>query len=73
VRTFRNFEKIGLETIKREKMKIIIMPDEPQKEYGIYGNIVSQKDDPDILKTSQESIQDRFCMEDDEGSNDASK
>lgn len=38
------------------------MSEQPRKKYGIYGNIVSQKGDPDILETSEDSIQERFGL-----------
>lgn len=47
-------------------MKIIIMPDQPQEEYGIYGECVTTKGEPDILAKTQKSILDRFGFEDEE-------
>lgn len=44
-------------------MEIIIIPDQSKEECGIYGNIVTKKGAPNIMKTAQESIQDRFCLE----------
>lgn len=50
-------------------MKVIFLPSEPPKTYGIYGNIVSQKGDPDILETSEDSIQERFGLGDNDPTN----
>lgn len=48
------------------KMKIVIIPDQSDEEYGIYGNHVQQKGDPDIMAKSQQSIQERFGLNDTE-------
>lgn len=42
-------------------MKIsIITISPPKEEYGIYGNCISEKGDPQIMEKSQKSIADRF-------------
>ena len=42
------------------------MSDQPQEQYGIYGNCVTQKGDPNIMQKSQESLDERFGLEDTE-------
>lgn len=45
------------------------MSDEPQEDYGIYGNCIQQKGDPDILAKSEDSVQDRFGLGDNDSAN----
>lgn len=42
------------------------MPDQPDEECGIYGNRILQKGDPDIMAKSEDSVQQRFGLEDTE-------
>lgn len=42
------------------------MADQSDEEYGIYGNCVQQKGDPDIMAKSQKSLDERFGLEDTE-------
>lgn len=47
-------------------MVTITITDTPKEQYGIYGNCVQQKGAPDILARSQESLDERFGLEDTE-------
>lgn len=49
-------------------MKIIIIQDKPQEQYGIYGNCVSTKGEADIMKKSQDSVRNRFGYGQDDNS-----
>ena len=46
-------------------MKIVIS-DSSKEKYGIYGNCVLPKGIPNIMEKSQESLDDRFGLEDTE-------
>jgi hypothetical protein len=45
-------------------MQVIIIQDQPKEQYGIYGNRIAQKGEPDIMQKSQDSIGDRFGLDD---------
>ena len=44
----------------------MIYSTEPKEKYGIYGNCVLPKGTPDIIEKSQESLDNRFGLEDTE-------
>lgn len=47
-------------------MKTTTYSDQPREKYGIYGNCVIPKGTPDIMQKSQDSVQERFGLEDTE-------